>query len=149
MRIIPSFVRKEEEEMPPLPETAMIPRKVVEPRPTPLPSAPDFSEHDRKRLVMQEAAVAHDEYMRERAIMQESIDAAKGDKREIEFLKIENASLHNEIQQLQTKVEEFNKFHSVMCGYWQRWSIKPPEKKKRVQRAKKKEPAAETKANEQ
>src|SRR5262252_5322297 len=103
-KLIPSFVRRTpepEEEMPPLPKIAALP-----PRATPLPTAPDFSEHDRKRMVMQEAAAAHDEYMRERAAMQEKIDSHANDGKKIHFLELENSQLRTEIQTLQSDLND-------------------------------------------
>jgi hypothetical protein len=142
MRIIPSFVRKEEEEMPPLPETAMIPRK-IEPTVTPLPSAPDFSEHDRKRLIMQEAAVAHDEYMRERAAMQEKIDSHVNDAKKIGFLELENNQLRTDMQTLQSDLNDIKRYLSLQKQVYDRFNIKAPEKKPRAPRKNKKEQANE------
>jgi hypothetical protein len=146
MRIIPSFVRKEEEEMPPLPETAMIPRKITEPTVTPLPSAPDFSEHDRKRLVMQEAAVAHDEYMRERAAMQERIESHANDAKKIGFLELENNQLRTDMQTLQSDLNDIKRYLSLQKQVYDRFNIKAPEKKPRAPRKSKK---AKEQANEQ
>src|SRR5215471_18190000 len=138
---VPNFMRRNEstglgtaEEMPSLPVTAE------------LPKPPDFSQADQQKMIMQRAAVIHDQLMRDRAeakeredqlqiALAEAVLAREGDVKKIGFLELENVQLRNDIATLQSDIEKFREFMSKIKAVLDLWGVKKPEKKPRKPKA--------------
>jgi len=132
--LVPSWLHRKDDdmpdEMPPLPTIAT------------LPKAPEFTDDDRKKLIMSQAAGFVEEYKRDREESKRRFDelqvqytelvlAHESEKKKSIFLELENASLRNDIQTLQSDVERYRDFMSKVKQILDLFGVKAPEKKPR------------------
>ena len=130
--------------MPPLPNEARLPEPVM-PVPRGWPgSSPPLDE----REIFGKAAVAFEQLKRDREEAQareaqlkieltEATLAHESDRKKIGFLELENAQLRNDLQTLQSQVNDYRTFLSLQKKTLDAFNIKAPEKKPRAPKPKK------------
>lgn len=131
------------------------------------PSVPEFSAHDEDSMLVQRAAALHAQLKRSIETAQvelaESVLGRQGDQQKIGFLEKENAALRldiaqqaNNIQTLQSQIEEYRRFMDVWKDLndktrqvFDRFGIKGTPKKERKPRPKKEKHKKERQATDQ
>lgn len=151
----------EDYEMPPLPTVAAIPtgvrggyqpeaggEKPAAPKTgSGVERPPAFSAQDEDKMIFGKAAVMLEQLKRDReaAIQREQelqvqltevVLARQGDVKKSDFLELENAELRNNIQTLQSDVENYRRFMSNVKQILDSFGIKAPEKKPRKAKTK-------------
>ncbi len=123
-----------------------------------LPTTPEFSTHDEESMLVQRAAALHAQLKRSIETAQvelaESVLGRQGDQQKIGFLEKENAQLRldiaqqaNNIQTLQSEIEEYRRFMNVWKDMndktrqvFDRFGVKGTPKKERKPKPKKEKP---------
>jgi cell shape-determining protein MreC len=120
-----------DDDMPPLPPIATLPARQPEP-----------SVQDEDKVIFGRAAVMLEQLKRDRedalrceqelqVQLTEAVLARQSDVKKIEFLELENAELRNNIQTLQSDVENYRSFMSNVKKILDAFGVKAPEKKLR------------------
>jgi molecular chaperone GrpE (heat shock protein) len=123
---------------------AMDENEKVEPPPIadiPKPELPPATEKTDEQIFGEAAVMLHRIKQAREAAQQreqqlqveltETVLARQGDAKKIEFLELENAELRNNIATLQSEIEDYRASMAKMKEIFDRFGIKPPEKKTR------------------
>jgi hypothetical protein len=119
------------DEMAPLPTVAALPVR-----------QPEFTAQDEDKMIFGRAAVMLEQLKRDRedalrreqelqVQLAEAVLSHQSEGKKVIFLELENASLRNDIQTLQSDVERYREFMSKVKGILDLFGIKAPEKKPR------------------
>src|SRR5215831_10967279 len=115
----------------------------------PPPSPPPMlDEHRQKAKVIAEANAFITEWAKERdddkkligdlrSEVAELLLTLESEKRKSKILEDEITKRADDQQRLQAEIDEFRKWHSLTRACWDKWGIKPPEKKPRLPKKKK------------
>lgn len=148
--LVPSWLHRKDDdmpdEMPPLPNVAKLPERPHDLSEVNL-SVPEFSEADQDKMIFGRAAVMLEQLKRDRedalrreqelqVQLAEAVLSHQSEGKKVIFLELENVSLRNDIQTLQSDVERYREFMSKVKGILDLFGVKAPEKKPRKAKSK-------------